>query len=280
MSGNYFDALGVKPAQGRFFLRRGGRRAGSASGRRAPPRYWPNELGGDGGASGDTLRVNGQPFTVIGIAPPGFDGLNVGFAPAAWLPMAMNRRVPPDDATNWYEQRRGLFVNSVGRLRAGVDRAGAQADLDLVGGALEREYPDDNQGRGLAVLPIAETTLFNREQLAAGSATLQTTVGARAPDRLRQRREPPARSRRRAPPRDRDPPGDGRHAARRLVRQLLTESLVVALPRRRRSVCVAAFAGRDLLRGLLGSPSRRWQPRPRSSVSTAACSPSPPRCRS
>ena len=196
------------------------------------------------------MRVNGQPFTVIGIAPPGFDGLNVGFAPSAWFPMAMNRVFRPDDALNWYDQRRGLFVNAVGRLRDGVDRAAAQADLDVLAARLEREYPDDNQGRGLAVLPIAEATLFNRDQIAAGSATLQATVAlvlliacanvaslllGRAAERRREIAIRLAMGVTRA----------------RLVRQLLTESLVVAILGGGLGLA-AAYFGRGFLRDLLG----------------------------
>jgi predicted permease len=250
VSGNYFDTLGVRAHRGRFFLPEEDSTPQGHPVAVLHYDYWNEDLG-RGVDVGGTLRLNGQPFTVVGVGPPGFDGLNIGFAPAVWAPMAMNLTFRPDPALNWYDERRGLFVNAVGRLEPGVDLETARANLATVARRLESEYPDDNQGRGLAVQPIAETAVFNRGAVAAGTATLGATVAlvlliacanvanlllARATERRREIAIRLAMGVTRA----------------RLIRQLVTESLVVALAGGGLGLALA-FASRRWLRALLGN---------------------------
>ena len=251
VSGNYFDTLGVKPFRGRFFLPEEDGAPGAHPVAVLHYGYWSEELGADDGAVGRTLTINGQPFTVIGVAAPGFNGVNVGFEPRLWMPMAMNQAIRNDPQFNWYEQRRGLFVNGFGRLKPGVEPETAQANVALIGERLQREYPDDNQGRSFALQPIAETTVFNRGAVAAGTTMLMATVGvvlliacanvanlllARATER---RKEIAIRL----------AMGIGRG---RLIRQLLTESLLVSLAGGALGLGLA-YATRSSLMGLLGA---------------------------
>ncbi len=177
VSGNYFDTLGVRPAAGRFFLADEDSAPGAHPVAVLHHSFWTEEMGADEEAIGRTITINGSSFTVVGVAPSGFDGLNVGIEPALWVPMAMNPVIRPDAETNWYEERRGLFVRAFGRLEDGVSIEAAQANLGIIAERLEREYPDDNEGRGILIRPIAETTVFNRGGVARGAALLMTTVG-------------------------------------------------------------------------------------------------------
>ncbi len=177
-SGNYFDALGVSAQHGRTFLPEEDVSPGSHPVAVLGNAFWSNELGGEPGAVGRTITINGTPFTVVGIAPPDFYGLNVGVEPALWIPFMMNRVVQPDPNLNWFETRRGLFLFTFGRLREGVSQDEAQANLTLIAERLEREYPEDNEGRGLSVMPIAEASIFPaaRGGIVGASSLLMATV--------------------------------------------------------------------------------------------------------
>ena len=177
VSGNYFSTLGVRPHLGRFFRPEEDRVPGAYPVVVLHHGFWSEQLGGDRTIVGQTINVNGLAHTVVGVAPPGFNGLFVGFEPALWVPMAMNQTIRNDPRSNWYETRRGLFVFAFGRLRSGVERETAQANLDMLAERLEREYPDDNQGRGLEAVPVTETAVFNRDGATAGATMLMAAVG-------------------------------------------------------------------------------------------------------
>ncbi|MEM1250153.1 MAG: ABC transporter permease [Acidobacteriota bacterium] len=177
VSGNYFTTLGVQPYRGRFFETREDDAPGAFPVAVAHHDFWLEELGGQDAAIGGTVRINGQPFTLIGVTPPAFDGLNIGFEPAVFVPMAMNATIRNNPEFNWYDERRGLFLRGFGRLAEGKSLYDAGANLRVLGSRLEADFPDDNKGRSFVARSLGEMTLFNRDATTRGSALLMAAVG-------------------------------------------------------------------------------------------------------
>jgi predicted permease len=252
VSGNYFDVLGVKAAVGRTFLPEEDEVNGRSPVVVLSHGFWVKEYGGDRGVVGRTITVNSLPFTIVGIAPEGFNGTDVGVRPEIWTPMAMNRQLRP---LNWYEERRGLFVNTIGRLRPDATLAQAQSQMNTIALRLEQEYPNDNQGRGISLVPLAQATINPgaRGGFIGATMLLMTIVGlvlliacanvsnlllARA---LSRRREIAIRL--------------AIGASRgRLIRQLLTESVMLAAGGAVLGLLIAYWARQALLAFLPSLP--------------------------
>ena len=127
-SDNFFSVLEITPQYGRFFSI-GDDRAG------APvavisDRYWRSRFGAERSIVGDAITVNQIPFTVIGITPPEFSGISVGSSPDIWLPLHALDRLRPD-SKRWTESF-STWMLIAGRLRPGISREQAQAELDVI----------------------------------------------------------------------------------------------------------------------------------------------------
>jgi predicted permease len=95
VSGNYFEVLGVRPALGRFFASDEDRTPGAHPVIVVSYGFWKSRLGGETGAVGRTVAVNGLPFTVIGVAPAPFQGIYTGIRAEAWVPLMMQPQLRP-----------------------------------------------------------------------------------------------------------------------------------------------------------------------------------------
>ena len=179
VSENYFEVLGLRAAVGQTFPPGMSDVPGSNPVVVLGHSHWSQQYGADPDVVGRELIVNGHPFTVIGVAPEGFTGLTVGIEPAMYVPFGMNRAILPDTNLNWFETRRGLFVFGFARLEPGVTREQADASLAILAERLEQDYPDDNLGRSFSTLPVNEAAVVPqiRGGLLAGSAALMATVG-------------------------------------------------------------------------------------------------------
>ena len=154
VSGNYFDVVGVKAALGRTFLTDEDKTPGTHPVVVLSHGLWQRSLGGDRNLVGRTIKLNRQDYIVVGIAPEGFTGTDLGPGPDLWVPMMMHDQVQP--GFDWYNTRRGLFLNLIGRLKPGVSAEQAQASLKTLAGQLAQTYPRDNEGRSMKIVPLLQ----------------------------------------------------------------------------------------------------------------------------
>jgi predicted permease len=155
VTGNYFDVLGVRFSRGRGFLPEEDKALGGHPLVVLSHGLWQRRFGGDTKILGKSVTLNRAPYTVVGIAPEGFTGLVPGFVPDVFVPSMMRNHVNP--AFAWLTaSRRGLWLNGVGRLKPGVSQDQAQAAMATLARQLEQQYPVANEGRSLALITLAE----------------------------------------------------------------------------------------------------------------------------
>jgi predicted permease len=226
VSDNFFPVAGVTPAAGRAFLP-------DEAGASAQPvamisdDFWRQNYTGGHAAVGSTLRLNGIVFTIVGVAPASFTGLDRFVRPSIFVPLGMAQRLdgePADPLEN--RGRHNLVVK--GRLSAGASQESAQAELSIIGAALEREYLKTNRNRHMAVRTELRRRIQQTPQLLAlikmlmGLVALILIIACSNVANLLLAR---ARTRSREIA-IRLSIGAGRS---RVVRQLMTESFIVAM---------------------------------------------------
>jgi predicted permease len=157
VDGNYFDVLGVRAARGRTFLPEEDTTPGTHPVVVVSHSLWQHRLGADPGWVGRKLLLNGRPFTVVGITPPGFQGPTSVGGTELWIPMMMRDQMLAN--AQGTKQRRWRQFGALGRLRPGVTQARAEQEVATIAHRLEQEYPADNEGRGLTLLPVSQAGL-------------------------------------------------------------------------------------------------------------------------
>jgi predicted permease len=164
VSGNFFRVLGVEPALGRGFRPNEDQAEGHDAVVVLSHDFWVSQYNGDPSVLGSRLRLDGIEFTVIGVTPEQFTGIDRFVRPALLIPLAMSPRMGQKDFHK--RDARWLFVK--GRLKPGVglDRAGA--DVALIGKELGKTYPQSNRDQQLRV----ESELQMRAEQSPPEATM------------------------------------------------------------------------------------------------------------
>jgi predicted permease len=149
-SANFFSVLGVRMALGRGFLPHEESPFSPSAVVVLSDRVWRSQFGGDKGAVGRTIRLNGRPFTVIGITAAEFSGHGID-RDSLWVPLTA---YPDGEDLKRFERRGQQWLMGVGRLKAGVTVTQAQEEMSRIADDLVRLYPEDNQDHGLAVASL------------------------------------------------------------------------------------------------------------------------------
>ena len=245
VSGNFFFTLGVRPILGRAFLPEE-----DQAPLRNPVvvlnhRFWQQHLGSDLGVIGKTLTLNGNSFSVVGVAPAGFSGIEALSEPDFWAPMMMQRQIAPE--MDLLGNRNGYWLFVAGRPKPGTTPGQVQADMSVLEKQLAQAFPKTNKGWDAAITPVTGLPPDFRGAAGPLVAILMTVVGlvlliacanlanlllARA---SRRTREMAIRS--------------ALGAARgRIVRQMLTESALLSLAAGAVALGLSILAGPLLLK--------------------------------
>jgi predicted permease len=150
VSDNFFQVLGVEPRMGRSFRSAETQVPGRDALVVLGHDFWKTQLAADKSVIGRTIRLNGIDFTVVGVAPESFTGMDQYVRPAMYVPVMMKQRL--DSSKDDPLEKRsvhGFRVKS--RLKPGMSRSTAQAELGTIWKALQQEYPDANRSRNVAV---------------------------------------------------------------------------------------------------------------------------------
>jgi predicted permease len=187
---------------------------------------WQRRFAGDPDIAGKTVKINGLDYTILGVAPAGFNGTELIINPDVWVPMSMEAQIEPGH--DWFEKRGWHNIWVLGRLKPGLSTQQAEASLNGIAAQIAREHPETDEGMKIQLSPPGLLGNAMRGPVINFSAVLMGIAGivlllacvnlagmllARASDRRREIAVRLAIGARRG----------------QLLRQLLTESLLLAI---------------------------------------------------
>ena len=179
VNSEFFDILGVRLALGRGFLPEEDTVPGAHPVAILSNALWKNKFGGDPQLVGKVIRLNDQDFTVVGIAPPDFHDVGTLDSPGVWVPTMMYDQILTGVTKGWVNRRAFRMVFMVARLKPGVTPAAAQASIRALATQLQHEYPQENSGRSVTLLPIDQTNIppQQRSLFVLAGALMMVIVG-------------------------------------------------------------------------------------------------------
>jgi predicted permease len=158
VSDDFFSVLRVQPARGRAFAPAEGTVPGRDAVVLLSDDFWRSEFGGDPSVLDGAVWMNGVSFHVVGILPASFTGLTAPLRPAFYVPASMSGQLDPDRAGLLEDRAARAFIVK-GRLRPGVSRRRAQAEMASLWSGLARQFPDANGRRAIAVQTELESRI-------------------------------------------------------------------------------------------------------------------------
>lgn len=185
VSGNFFDVTGVRAQLGRVISTEDDKTPGAHPVVVISQGLWQTRFGGDQNVVGRQLLLNGNTFTVIGVLPAGFDGLQMGAIRDLYVPLMMQATMRPPRAgysgemnPDLLQVRGNRWLYTVGKLKPGVTPEQAQASLAIIAKQLEDAYPTTNRGRSAFVSAFSKSDdPQNRQQLSSVAQLLMAVVG-------------------------------------------------------------------------------------------------------
>ena len=136
---------------------------------------WQKRFAGDRAVIGRAVSFNNHPFTVIGVAPKGFVGTEVAYAPEFCVPLMMAKQIEP--GSTWLDQRDSDNLFVIGRLKRERDSRAGEVQLEAITGQMAKEHPKENAGRGVLLMPPGLFIPNIRDSIFAFSGVL-AVVGA------------------------------------------------------------------------------------------------------
>jgi predicted permease len=170
VSGNFFDVLGLKPAAGRLLLPSEGEVLGSDPVAVLGYEFWKEKFNGDPSVVGRQATIDGHPFTIVGVAPKGFSGVQSFIKVSAYMPMSALtiEGTPADQLNSWQNRQFSVYA----RLRPGVSFKQASAALRVAAQDMTRQHPE--VGKNLDMEAFPEPTL----RVATGDPNTMTIMAA------------------------------------------------------------------------------------------------------
>jgi predicted permease len=185
VTGNFFGVLGVRAALGRVISPSDDQTPGAHPVVVISHGLWKRRFGADEHILGRQIVLNGQGFTIIGVAPVGFEGPQAGTNRELYVPMMMQAVMRPPRAgysgemnPDLLKVRTNNWLYTVGRLKPGVTREQAQAALTVSVNQQEQGPPNPNRRRIVTLVPVTEGDPTQRRQMISVAALLMSVVGA------------------------------------------------------------------------------------------------------
>ncbi len=153
VTGNYFSALGIKPALGRLFLPGEGEHPRADYSLVLGYSFWQKHFGGDPGVIDSRIRLNGIVARIIGVAPKEFHGTYAGADMDGYMPLSGYIRADQPGNIRLFNDRTLRPLTVLGRLKPGVSLQAAQSSMNVLARRMEQQYPEVEKGIGVRVIP-------------------------------------------------------------------------------------------------------------------------------